>query len=141
MISPINEVPSQLSQSLPLQGGSSSDPAVFRSLIRQLGGETGPANQTVSELADRLAETGAKRMMADAFLMPLLKELRESTAPEGIFAPGTGEKRFGTMYDQKIADRMLDSNNFPVAEALVDKLRASFQRVAGLVRSSEEANS
>ena len=73
--------------------------------------------------------------------MPLLKELRESTAPEGIFAPGPGEKRFGTMYDQKIADGMLDSNNFPVAEALVDKLRASFQRVAGLVGSSEEANS
>lgn len=141
MIAPINEVTSQLPQALPSKGGSNSDPAVFRNLIRQLGGETGPANQTVSELADRLAETGAKRMMADAFLVPLLKELRESTAPKGVFAPGPGEKRFGTMYDQQIADRMLDSGNFPVAEALVDKLRASFHRVAGLVGSSEEVNS
>lgn len=140
-MTPITETLIPNSQELPLPSKASSKPAVFRSMIRQLGGDPGPANQTTSQLADRLAETGAKRMMADAFLVPLLKEVRESTQPQGIFAPGTGEKRFGMMFDQAIADRMLDSNNFPLADALVEKLRTSFQRVADLAPKSEEVHS
>ena len=124
---------------LPLVGQQTrSEPGVFRNLIRQLGGEPGPADQSAPELARRLAETGARRMMADAFLVPLLRELRETTAPKGIFAPGAGEKRFGSMHDQAIADRMLESNNFPVADALFDSLHESFQRVVGTVETEKE---
>ena len=129
MISPVAEMPTGMPPIPTVAETNRSEPTVFRNLIRQLGGEPGPIDQTAPELAERLAETGARRMMADAFLVPLLKELRANTAPKGMFAPGPGEKRFGTMYDQAIADRMLDANNFPVADALVEKLRESFQRV------------
>ncbi len=106
--------------------------AFLRTLVRRLGGDAGTADESAAQAADRLATTGAKRMMADAFLLPLLKDARESSSPEGIFAPGPGERRFGSMLDQAIADRVLESNSFPVAQALEDKLRASFHRVAGL---------
>jgi Rod binding domain-containing protein len=140
-MTPITETPLPISQELTLPSKASSKPAVFRNMIRQLGGDPGPVNQTRSQLADRLAETGAKRMMADAFLVPLLKEVRESTQPQGIFAPGTGEKRFGMMLDQAIADQILDSKNFPLGDALVEKLRMSFQRVADVGSKSEEVHS
>ena len=115
------------------------DTAFLRTLIRRLGGEPGPVDQTPVEAADRLAQTGARRLMADAFLVPLLKEAREASAPEGIFAPGPGEKRFGMMLDQTYADAMLDSESVPLVDALFDKLRASFHRVAGLQPQSVES--
>ena len=110
--------------------------AFLRTLVRRLGGDPGTSDESASQAADRLASTGSQRMMSDAFLLPLLKNAREDSAPEGIFAPGPGERRFGSMLDQAIADRILESNNFPVADALEDKLRASFHRVAGLQKSS-----
>jgi len=116
----------------PTRAQATPDTAFLRTLVRRLGGDPGPADQSPSEVADRLAETGARRMMADAFLVPLLKEVREAAASEGIFAPGPGEKRFGSMLDAAYADQMLDSNHFPLADALEEKLRASFHRVAGI---------
>ena len=115
--------------------------AFLRSLITRLGGEPGPLEQDEMQLADRLARTGAERMVADGFLVPLLSEVRESTAPEGMFAPGIGEKRFGSMFDQAFADQMLESGRFPVMEALEDRLRSSFHRVAGIQDRLSEVTS
>lgn len=123
----------------PAQESRTPDTAFLRTLIRRLGGDPGPVDQTPVEAADRLAQTGARRLMADAFLVPLLKEAREASAPEGIFAPGPGEKRFGMMLDQSYADAILDSDSLPLVEALFDKLRASFHRVAGLQPKSVES--
>ncbi len=118
---------------IPVRPEPASDRNAFlRSLITRLGGEPGPLEQNETELADRLARTGAQRMVADGFLVPLLSEVRESTAPEGMFAPGVGEKRFGSMFDQAFADRMLESGRFPVMTVLEDRLRSSFHRVAGI---------
>ena len=123
----------------PSQGEDRS--AFLRSLITRLGGEPGPIDQDQSQLSERLARTGAQRMVADGFLVPLLAEARENAAPEGMFAPGVGEKRFGSMLDQATADRMLESRNFPMVDALVDRLRSSFQRVAGLQTPTVEVKS
>lgn len=131
MIEPIVNVAPPLLE-FPVRENSTPDTAFLRTLIRRLGGEPGPVDQTPVEAADRLAETGARRLMADAFLVPLLKEARESSAAEGMFAPGPGEKRFGSMLDQAYADNMLESKSFPLVDSLFNKLRASFHRVAGL---------
>lgn len=129
------EVPHDVPE-IPAPREGQDQAAFLRTLVRRLGGDPGTSDEHASQAADRLATTGAQRMMSDAFLLPLLKSAREDSAPEGIFAPGPGERRFGSMLDQAIADRILESNNFPVAEALEDKLRASFHRVAGLQTSS-----
>ncbi|MCH2160584.1 MAG: hypothetical protein MK085_01785 [Phycisphaerales bacterium] len=136
------ELPFAPAPRLPVENTDTPDRAAFlRSMITRLGGEPGPLGQDTTELADRLARTGAHRMVADGFLVPLLSEARESTAPEGMFAPGIGEKRFGSMFDQAFADRMLESGRFPVAEVLEDRLRASFQRVAGIQGQLTEVTS
>ena len=41
------------------------------------------------------ADAAARQLVGQAFLVPLLKEGRESTSAHGIFAPGAAEKRFG----------------------------------------------
>ena len=138
MIEPIVNMAPPLLE-FPVRENSTPDTAFLRTLIRRLGGEPGPVDQTPVEAADRLAETGARRLMADAFLVPLLKDAREASAAEGMFAPGPGEKRFGSMLDQAYADNMLESKSFPLVDSLFNKLRASFHRVAGLQAPQSES--
>ena len=45
-----------------------------------------------------------------------------------MFAPGTGEKRFGHLVDRAMADRVVDAHRFDVVEAVE---RSLLQLVAG----------
>ena len=45
--------------------------------------------------------------IVEASLVPLLKEVRESTSAHGIFAPGVAEKRFGPIVDHQMADALM----------------------------------
>ena len=53
------------------------------------------------------ADAAARQLVGQAFLVPLLKEVRESTSAHGIFAPGAAEKRFGPIIDHQIADALM----------------------------------
>ena len=53
------------------------------------------------------ADTVARQLVAQAFLVPLLKEVRESTSAHGMFAPGAAEKRFGPIVDHQMADALM----------------------------------
>lgn len=53
------------------------------------------------------ADAAARQLVGQAFLVPLLKEVRESTSAHGIFAPGAAEKRFGPIIDHQMADALM----------------------------------
>ena len=53
------------------------------------------------------ADAVARQFVAQAFLVPLLKEVRESTSAHGMFAPGAAEKRFGPIVDHQMADALM----------------------------------
>lgn len=53
------------------------------------------------------ADAAARQLVGQAFLVPLLKEVRESTSAHGIFAPGVAEKRFGPIVDHQMADALM----------------------------------
>lgn len=53
------------------------------------------------------ADAAARQLVGQAFLVPLLKEVRESTSAHGMFAPGTAEKRFGPIVDHQMADALM----------------------------------
>ena len=53
------------------------------------------------------ADAAARQLVGQAFLVPLLKEVRESTSAHGVFAPGTVEKRFGPIIDHQMADALM----------------------------------
>ena len=70
--------------------------------------------ETVREAATQLVST--------TFLVPLLASLRESPFVEPPFAPGLAEKQFRPMLDQEIADRIAGAANFPLVDAIVNRL-------------------
>ena len=53
------------------------------------------------------ADATARQLVGQAFLVPLLKEVRESTSAHGMFAPGAAEKRFGPIVDHQMADALM----------------------------------
>ena len=102
------------------------DQASFlRAMVRRLGGD---ADAPEAGTHKGLVAVAARRLVSDAFIEPLLREARESAQPGGMFAPGTGEKRFGHLVDRAMADRVVDAHRFDVVEAVE---RSLLQRVAG----------
>ena len=79
-------------------------------------------------LADRqqpdrqMARAAAARLVASAFIQPVLSSLRERPFAAPPFEPGPMEKRFGLMLDWQIADRITEAANFPLVDAVADRL-------------------
>jgi len=114
------------------RGEALPDQAAFlRGMVRELGGDPDSAEATTRE---GIVSVAARRLVADAFVEPMLREAREAAQPTGIFAPGAGEKRFSHLVDRAMADRIVDGHRF----GLVDALERSLQRqVTGLTAPAE----
>ena len=65
----------------------------------------------------------AEELVAITLVQPILAQLRESEMAAEPFAPGEGEKRFGALYDAEIARRMVQSQSFPLVDALARQMR------------------
>ena len=63
--------------------------------------------QDVSVANHERADAAARQLVGQAFLVPLLKEVRESTAGHGVFSPGAAERRFGPILDHQMADTLM----------------------------------
>ncbi len=69
------------------------------------------------------AEEAAAGLVANALILPVLKQVRRSTFnKEGPFSPGNGEKTFGPEFDMEIADRLAHSPHLGIKEALAERL-------------------
>ena len=66
-----------------------------------------PTVADVPSSAYERADAAARQLVGQAFLVPLLKEVRESTSAQGMFAPGAAEKRFGPIVDHQMADALM----------------------------------
>jgi Rod binding domain-containing protein len=75
----------------------------------------------------KLREATAQ-FVSTAFLMPMLKQVREDPFKSDLFHGGQGEEVFGAQLDQKMADNIATSANFP----LVDHLFTHFARQLNL---------
>lgn len=70
------------------------------------------------------AREAAEDFVSQAFVQPLLKQLRESNDAWGPFAPGTGEKQMRSLADGQLARNLVKASNWP----LVDQIRRSVMR-------------
>ena len=66
--------------------------------------------------------TSAEQLVAATFIIPVLSSVREASMAAEPFAPTQGEKQFGAMLDQQVADEIVKSSNLP----LVDRLARDF---------------
>lgn len=113
--------------------GRPDQASFLRGMVRELGGDPDSAEGATRE---GIVSVAARRLVADAFVEPMLREAREAAQPTGIFAPGAGEKRFSHLVDRSMADRIVDGHNF----GLVDALERSLQRqVTGLAAPAATA--
>lgn len=112
----------------------SLDQAAFlRGMVRELGGD--PDSPEASS-REGIVAVAARRLVADAFVEPMLREAREAAQPTGIFAPGAGEKRFSHLVDRAMADRIVDGHRFGLVEALERSLQ---RQVTGLAEPVADA--
>ena len=70
----------------------------------------------------------AEQLVSATFITPVLSQVRESSMAAPPFAPTQGEKQFGAMLDQRLADEIVKSSRLP----MVDRLTREFSAGAGL---------
>jgi hypothetical protein len=69
------------------------------------------------------AEKAAGDLVANALILPLLKQVRRSPWGENsVFSGGIGEKSFGPQFDIQIADHLAHSPRMAVTQVLTAKL-------------------
>lgn len=101
-------------------------------LLRRMAARLG-ADPTDPEIgtAEGLARVGAERLISSAFLEPIIRDAREKSAPTGLFAPGTGEKRFGHLFDRAIADSIAGSTAFTGVASMERRLLERIEKTLG----------
>ena len=91
------------------------------------GARTGASFSQVLNNLSRDAERetvreAAAQLVSSTFIMPVLESLRESPFVGPPFAPSFAEKRFQSLLDQQVADRITTAADFPLVDVIVDRL-------------------
>lgn len=68
------------------------------------------------------ARAAAEALVAQTFVGPVLKQLRESSEAAPPFAPGPGEKQFRALLDAELAQRMVSGWRLPLVERVARDL-------------------
>ncbi|MEX2673300.1 MAG: rod-binding protein [Phycisphaeraceae bacterium] len=66
----------------------------------------------------------AQQLVSQAFLMPMMKMMRDDPFKSDLFHGGQGEDIFAAQLDEKLADSMASQMNLPVVEAVYQKFAA-----------------
>ena len=92
-----------------------------------------------------LTHKAAAGLVADALILPLLKQIRRDPFGKNTFlSGGIGEKTFGPQFDIQLANRISESPNMALTQTLANELtrrgkpvsRAKFDKAAGLDKFS-----
>ena len=73
----------------------------------------------------RQAWESADQLIASAFILPVLQEVRNSPFKTEMFSGGRGEEVFGQQLDVILAERITQSAGFGLSEALVRQFEGS----------------
>jgi len=79
------------------------------------------ARSTSSNAMSELREA-AQQMVASAFILPLLQQVRDDPFKSDLFHGGKSEDLFGQQLDTILADRIVDASRLGVADAIVDRM-------------------
>ncbi|HVS72425.1 MAG TPA: hypothetical protein VHQ47_14310 [Phycisphaerae bacterium] len=81
------------------------------------------AEAAARKKAHEQAENAAGGLVANALILPILKQVRRSPwSQNNVFSGGNGEKTFGPVFDMQIADRLAHSPNMAVTHVLAKRL-------------------
>jgi hypothetical protein len=111
--------------------------AAFEQVLTRQGRTSTPAAK-----AHAKAEKAAGDLVANALILPLLKQVRRSPWGENsVFSGGIGEKSFGPQFDIQIADHLAHSPRMAVTQVLTARLekRATPGRAAAAGQKTQTA--
>ncbi|MBL4700884.1 MAG: hypothetical protein JKX85_06470 [Phycisphaeraceae bacterium] len=64
----------------------------------------------------------AQQLVSSALILPMLAQIRESSLKSEMFHGGFTEDAFGAQLDTELADKMVAKSNFPIVEAIYQKM-------------------
>jgi Rod binding domain-containing protein len=67
----------------------------------------------------------AQKWVAGTFFGTLLKQLRDSPFKSDLFSGGQGGEKFGSLYDQQLADRMARGSGQKLVNAIARRIEAA----------------
>ena len=124
-LSSLNMLTGDLSGLAPSEQSATADQAQhFAELVERA--KKGTTAEEIREAAEQLVSATFK---------PILNQIRESNDAAPPFAPTQGEKQFGALMDQRIADEIVKSSRLPI----VDRLTRDFAARAGVQLKQESA--
>lgn len=92
------------------------------------------ANETASS---HPARDAAEKLVAVAFVQPVLAKMREGTQAAAPFQPNQAEKTFRGMMDSSLAQKIVRSSNWSLVQRIEEKLaKASPDRAFEAMRES-----
>lgn len=71
---------------------------------------------------DQQLRHASEQLVSDAFIQPLLKQMRNSPFKVKMFHGGQAEQAFGQKLDTILSDRIVHSTNFPIVDAVYRSL-------------------
>ena len=96
----------------PMVQGSRDIPDSFEDLV---------ARFASTEAGEKQVETireESRKLVAEAFITPILAKIRENNQAAAPFGTTDAEKRFGPIYDRAVADAMSRPDRFPMVESV-----------------------
>lgn len=97
---------------------------------RSFAGVLGKAVDRAATVEDQAREA-AQQLVAQTFVLPLLKELRASDRTAPPFAPTQGERQFRALMDAELAQRVVQAGRFGVVERVAHDLLKHGARAPG----------
>jgi Rod binding domain-containing protein len=96
------------------------------------GGDLAAAQRSFSAVLGKAVESGgspeerareaAEQLVAQTFVLPMLKGLRQSDRSAPPFAPSQGEKQFRALMDAELAQRMVKGGGYGLVDRLAQDL-------------------
>ena len=114
---PLTSIPVPTSLSLPGAMKPSGNERSFEDVM---------ADTTEGAAKLKTVREESRKLVAEAFITPLLAQIRENNKAAAPFGPTDGEKRFGPIFDQAVADSMSRPDRFPMVKAVE---RSILQRI------------
>lgn len=80
----------------------------------------------IEQTPEERAREAAEQLVSQTFLLPMLKEIRESDRTAPPFAPSRSEKQFRALMDAELAQRLVKAGSY----SLVDRLARDLLNLA-----------
>jgi len=79
---------------------------------------------------EQVIRNESRKLVAEAFIRPLLAQIREQNNAAAPFGATDAEKRFGPMIDEAVADSMTRPDRFPMVKAVEREMLARLDMMA-----------